>query len=95
MVLEQRKWPILLALSIAGVSVWGAFFAYATNQEKLTSSVVKQILFVLRDSPELVEVLGERIRFEPTWWLNGDPWITGSVSVIGFFLSSIIPCPFV
>ena len=71
---------MLLALCVAGVSIWAAFFAYATNQEKLTSSVVKQILSELRECPELVEALGEGIRFEPAWWLNGDPWITGSVS---------------
>lgn len=71
---------MLLALCVAGVSIWAAFFAYATNQEKLTSSVVKQILSELRECPELVEALGDSIRFEPAWWLNGDPWITGSVS---------------
>lgn len=34
----------------------------------------------VRESPEVREVLGEAIRPEPVWWLNGDPWISGAVS---------------
>lgn len=73
-----KTWPIILGLSVLGVGLWGAFYAYATNQERLSSSVVKQIMNTIKDNEELEQVLGDAIRFEPTWWLNGDPWINGS-----------------
>lgn len=77
----QRRWPILLAFATVGISAWGLFLAWSENQERLSSSVMRQVMDIVRDSPELKEVLGEAIRPEPVWWLNGDPWITGSVRV--------------
>ena len=53
--------------------------AYVTNQEKLSSSVSRSILRAVREDPQLREVLGEVIRPQPEWWLNGDPWINGHV----------------
>ncbi|EIN07027.1 DUF1783-domain-containing protein [Punctularia strigosozonata HHB-11173 SS5] len=76
----ERKWPTVLALGVAGVTGWIVFYIFAANQEKLSSSVVRQILDNIRDSPELKEVLGDAIRPEPAWYLNGHPWIAGSVS---------------
>ena len=76
---HQRRWPILLAFATVGVSAWGLFLAWSENQERLSSSVMRQIMDTVRGSPELKELLGEAIRPEPVWWLNGDPWITGSV----------------
>ena len=35
----------------------------------------------VKDNGELKEILGEATRSQPEWWLNGDPWIEGSVSV--------------
>ena len=52
---------------------------FVTNQEKLSSSVMQQIMNALRESPDLRAVLGEAIRPEPVWWMNGDPWIDGAV----------------
>ena len=75
----QRSWPILLAASILGVSAWGAFYLYAANQERLSSSVVRQIMGTVRHNALVEEELGDSIRFEPVWWLNGDPWINGAV----------------
>ena len=51
------------------------------NQERLSSSVVRQIMRTVKDNGELKEILGEAIRPQPEWWLNGDPWIEGSVSL--------------
>jgi len=72
----------LLAFGVVGVSAWATFYAYATNQEKLSSSVVRQLMETIRASPELRDVLGDAIRPEPVWWLNGDPWINGSISLM-------------
>ena len=35
----------------------------------------------VKDKGELKDILGEAIRPQPEWWLNGDPWIEGSVSL--------------
>lgn len=44
----------------------------------------------LRENAELREVLGEAVRPEPVWWLNGDPYIHGAVSLtFGSFDSSL------
>lgn len=78
-ILWQRRWPALVILGTLGVAAWVAFIKYANNQERLTSSITQQILQNLRDSPEVNELLGDAIRPEPVWYLNGDPWVDGVV----------------
>ena len=70
---------MLLLAGTVGIGVWVLFFQYTSNTERMHSSVVQRILTILRGDPEVREVLGDAIRFEPTWWLNGDPWVSGSV----------------
>lgn len=70
----------LAAFAAAGLASWGLFLTYTTNQERVSSSVVRQILLNLRHSELVREVIGESIRPEPTWYLNGDPWVSGSVN---------------
>ena len=77
--ITQKRWPFILAFATVGVSAWAAFLLFATNQEKLASSVVKKILQTVRENEELKDMLGDAIRPEPAWYLNGDPWIHGSV----------------
>ncbi len=72
-------WGPLLLFGFVGVSAWAGFVVYATNQERLSSPVVRQILATLRADNEVKEVLGDTIRPEPAWYLNGDPWINGAV----------------
>ena len=84
----QRTWPLALALALSGSAAWGAFYLYAANQERLSSSVFKQLLTTVRDSPALADALGDAIRPEPVWWMNGDPVVNGAVSV--FFASGIV-----
>ncbi|KAG1759987.1 hypothetical protein EDD22DRAFT_955368 [Suillus occidentalis] len=40
----QKRWPFILAFATLGVSAWAAFLLFATNQEKLSSSVVQRIM---------------------------------------------------
>ncbi|KAH8117320.1 cytochrome oxidase complex assembly protein 1-domain-containing protein [Phellopilus nigrolimitatus] len=75
-------WMGLLAFGFVGVAGWGAFIKYTTNQERLASSVVRQILQNLRESDLVRETLGEGVRPEPTWYLNGDPWIDGTINML-------------
>ncbi|KAF9071842.1 cytochrome oxidase complex assembly protein 1-domain-containing protein [Rhodocollybia butyracea] len=78
----KSNWPTILAFSVVGVAGWAVFLAYVTNQEKISSSVVKQIMRELRVDEELRVVLGDAIRMQGEWWLNGDPRIIGSISTM-------------
>ena len=75
----QRRWPALLAFSAVGLAGWALFYTFITNQEKISSSVTQQSLRTVRGDDGARQVLGEAIRFQPEWWLNGDPRIVGSV----------------
>jgi len=52
----------------------------ATNQEKLSSSVFRSIVRALRADSQLKDILGDAIRPQPEWYLNGDPLVNGYVS---------------
>ncbi|KAF9242074.1 cytochrome oxidase complex assembly protein 1-domain-containing protein [Melanogaster broomeanus] len=78
----KKRWPFILAFAALGVSGWAAFLLVAMNQERLSSSVVKGLIQAAREHDGLRAALGDVIRFEPTWYLNGDPWINGSVSLL-------------
>jgi len=78
--LPQSQWPIALTAVAIGVSGWALFMTFATNQEKLSSSVYRSIVRALKADAQLREVLGEAIRPQPEWYLNGDPHIKGRVS---------------
>ncbi|KAJ4468724.1 cytochrome oxidase complex assembly protein 1-domain-containing protein [Lentinula aciculospora] len=78
----QRSWPTIVAFAVVGVAGWTVFLTYVTNQEKISSSVVKQIMRELREDEALRAVLGDAIRMQGEWWLNGDPRIIGSVCIV-------------
>lgn len=52
---------------------------FVGNQERLSSSVMQQIMTTIRENAELRDVIGEAVRPEPVWWMNGDPWVNGAV----------------
>ncbi|KAF8061779.1 cytochrome oxidase complex assembly protein 1-domain-containing protein [Lyophyllum atratum] len=76
----KKTWPLVGGAVIVGIAGWVAFMAYVTNQEKMSSSVVRQIMRSLREDPQVKEALGDAIRPQPEWWLNGDPMIHGKIS---------------
>jgi len=78
----RRAWPGLLAVCVAGVGGWAAFLAYAANQERLSSSAMRRVIGELRGSEDVRAVLGDAVRPEPTWYLNGNPWVSGSVKML-------------
>lgn len=57
------------------------FLQIVANQERLSSSIVRHIIRIVKDNTELKEMLGDVIRPQPEWWLNGDPWIEGSINI--------------
>jgi len=62
---------------------------FAKNQEKLSSSVFRSIVRALKADPQLKDVLGEAIRPQPEWYLNGDPHIKGHVSTVDFHAAMV------
>ena len=78
----QRVWPGILAICVGGVSTWAAFLAYAANQERVSSSAMRRVLGELRESEDVRAILGDAVRPEPKWYLNGSTWVYGSVRVI-------------
>jgi hypothetical protein len=43
---------------------------------------MRRVLSELRDSEDVRAVLGDAVRPEPTWYLNGSPWVSGSVKML-------------
>ncbi|KAB5594604.1 hypothetical protein CTheo_1926 [Ceratobasidium theobromae] len=84
----RSRVPALITLGVLGLSAWAGFIVYATNQERLASSVTKQVLTQLRASPEVVAQLGPGVVAEPTWWMIGQPYVDGAV---GSAYARIIP----
>ncbi|KAJ7169479.1 cytochrome oxidase assembly protein 1 [Mycena filopes] len=72
----------MLGLAVVVFSGWTAFLTYVTNETKVTSSVVKQILRTIKSDPQLLETIGMAIRPQPEWWLNGYPIIHGQINQI-------------
>ena len=72
--------PFAIGALIVGGSAWAAFILHVKNDEKLSSSVFRSIIRTVKSDPQLREVLGEVIRPQPEWWLNGDPYVSGQVS---------------
>ncbi|ORY27474.1 hypothetical protein BCR39DRAFT_227035 [Naematelia encephala] len=81
--LKNRGW-YYLALAALGLGGWGAFLLWATNAERIASSVFKSLTFQLRTSPDVIELLGRGVRPIEQWYTFGDPWISGSVCHLSF-----------
>ncbi|KAI0311055.1 DUF1783-domain-containing protein [Amylostereum chailletii] len=79
---HRPAWPLLLVASVAGVGLWVLFLQHTANQERLASSLMQQLMGTLRADADVRAVLGDAVRFEPAWYLNGDPWISGSVGML-------------
>ncbi|KAJ6501657.1 cytochrome oxidase complex assembly protein 1-domain-containing protein [Mycena polygramma] len=76
----EKRWPMMLGLTAIVLTSWAGFLTYVTNETKVTSSVVKQILRTIKTDPQLLEALGLAIRPQPEWWLNGYPIIHGQIN---------------
>ena len=43
---------------------------------------MRRVLGELRESEDVRAALGDAVRPEPKWYLNGSPWVYGSVRVM-------------
>ncbi|KIR32620.1 hypothetical protein I352_05047 [Cryptococcus deuterogattii MMRL2647] len=73
--------PFVIALGLLGLG-WGLFLLHATNSERLSSSVLRQATFQLRNSKEVIALLGENVRLVDEWWALGSPWISGTINLM-------------
>ncbi|WVQ83601.1 hypothetical protein IAT38_005742 [Cryptococcus sp. DSM 104549] len=73
--------PFVLGLGLLGLG-WGIFVLQATNAERLASSVTKQVSFQLRNSHEVVAMLGENVTLVDNWWSLNQPWISGTINLM-------------
>ncbi len=71
-----------ITLGLVGLGAWGLFILYATNNERYSSSVVRQVSFQLRNSPEVAALLGDHVRFSRNYWGFGEPWIAGGINLM-------------
>ncbi|EUC67458.1 cytochrome oxidase complex assembly protein [Rhizoctonia solani AG-3 Rhs1AP] len=78
----RSRAPAFIGLGLLGVSAWAGFIVYAMNQERLASSVTKQVLTQIRASPEVASELGPGVVAEPTWWMMGQPYIDGGINLL-------------
>lgn len=76
----KARWPLYLGFGLAGVGAWAAFVLWATNAERLASSVLRQVTFQLRNSAEVAAALGDNVRLEDSVGGFGPPWISGSIN---------------
>lgn len=76
---KSYRLPMTLLVLFSAIT-WSAFTAHATNRERLSSSVLKNIVDKIRDSPEVCQAMGDDVHLRRESWLAGDPWIRGSVS---------------
>ncbi|CAE6405041.1 unnamed protein product [Rhizoctonia solani] len=85
----RSRAPALIGLGILGVTAWAGFVVYATNQERLASSVTRQVLTQVRASQEIAAELGPGVVAEPTWWMVGQPSICCKARLISVCVSKV------
>ncbi|KAN0066280.1 cytochrome oxidase assembly protein 1 [Thecaphora frezii] len=77
---RQNRKPVFILAALIAIGSWSAFAAFATNKERLSSSVFKSALIQLKDSSEVQAALGDPIMLVPSTF--GDPWVSGSVNMM-------------
>ncbi|BGP23926.1 cytochrome oxidase complex assembly protein [Rhodotorula toruloides] len=76
----KSRVPLYLSLAVIAAGAWGIFLAYATNEERANSSVIRSLAFQLRNWPAVKEFLGDGVKIEP---LVGDfVRIKGSINML-------------
>lgn len=72
---------ILLSLALT-LGTWSAFTLHATNKERLSSSVVKNIVDHIRQDRDIERLMGDNVQLERSTYLLGDPWIRGNINMM-------------
>ncbi|KAF8335229.1 hypothetical protein F5887DRAFT_892142, partial [Amanita rubescens] len=67
-------WPVILRITILGVTCWDIFLVFVRKS---------QVQCLDPSCDARPEALGEVMPPQPEWWLNGDPYVNGQVSLQG------------
>jgi cytochrome c oxidase assembly factor 1 len=78
---KSYKTPAIL-LILFSLITWSAFTAHATNRERLSSAVLKNVVDKIRESEKVREAMGEDVNMKRETILAGDPWVRGSVNMM-------------
>ncbi|ORY97929.1 cytochrome oxidase complex assembly protein 1-domain-containing protein [Syncephalastrum racemosum] len=71
----KSRTPYYIGGAILGCALWGVGLGAALNYQRLSSSVVKGTMFMVRYDPRVIALLGDKIDYADSW-----PWITGTVN---------------
>ncbi|CBQ67675.1 conserved hypothetical protein [Sporisorium reilianum SRZ2] len=78
--------PALAAFTIAALASWAAFTLYATNKEKLSSSIFKSVVSQVKNSPQVSALLscdqGATVVLKRETLLGGTPKVNGAVNMM-------------
>ena len=66
-------------VSVLLITVWSTFVLFATNEERLSSAVIRRITAAVVSDSKIREAMGHNIAMEPSWYLFGSPRIAGQV----------------
>ncbi|KAF8306237.1 DUF1783-domain-containing protein, partial [Clavulina sp. PMI_390] len=78
----KRSYLSILAASALVIGSWSSFLLFATNEERLSSSVVRRVLAAVTSDPDANKLLGESITLEPSWIYLGSPNIAGQINLL-------------
>ncbi|KAF6766799.1 Cytochrome oxidase assembly protein 1 [Kalmanozyma brasiliensis GHG001] len=78
--------PYLLTFVTLALASWAGFTVYATNKEKLGSSIFKSVVSQVKSSPEVASLLSsssnESVVLKRETWLGGQPRVAGAVNMM-------------
>ena len=57
-----------LAVAAFAVLTWSLFLLHVTNAERLSSSVLRQVTYQLRNSEDVKRAIGGGVRYAENWW---------------------------
>jgi hypothetical protein len=57
-----------LAAATIAISLWTIFLLHVMNAERLSSSVLRQVQYQLRNSEDVKALIGDGVRYAENWW---------------------------
>ncbi|KAJ7666008.1 hypothetical protein DFH06DRAFT_1385948, partial [Mycena polygramma] len=79
----SERWPMMLGLTAIVLTSWTGFLTYVTNETKVTSLVVKQILRTIKIDSQLLGTTSARVVTE---WISDYSWAGAIKWSLGEFL---------
>lgn len=79
-----NRLPYLLTFVTLALASWAGFTVYATNKEKLGSSILKSVVSQVKASPEVAALFSASgpIVLKREVWLGGQPRVAGAVNMM-------------